>query len=307
MLDYERALLERSESFQKFLDEQASKHREYLEGFYTKIFTVIGIAAPLLVGVFGVLLPLYYAQQINNARQKITSKFNVEIDRLVKQEVAAFQTNLNASLDDFKSALSADKARANQQVDSLKAHIDAQITLSRQTTERDISLAVEYASAIAYAAVVLGVKPTTDPKRNAMYDKERETVIGSLEGLRGKLPRNRTFNIFLARLYRARDDLRKAIGVLTDVIETRARSGIAPDADDAALLYNRACYRTLLAKKIMNAAGGSTPDSLLMTEAWSDLKQCVQVSPNERGEARNDPDLDGLIDSAPDRTNWDQL
>ena len=96
------------------------------------------------------------------------------------------------------------------------------------------------------------------------------------------VPESRRIGIALGRLYRQCNELPKAITVLTRTLESRKEP---KNKDDADLLYNRACYRSLLAENIPDQA------ARLRETAWKDLEQSVALSPENLEEATADKDF----------------
>ena len=93
------------------------------------------------------------------------------------------------------------------------------------------------------------------------------------------------------------DDLERSIKVLDRSIDARKAAGLATGEDQAALLYNKACY--------LNLPGRAKGDNGLRDQAWETLRADVDLEPGDLEEAKVDPDLKDLVESG-DRT-WEDL
>jgi len=144
----------------------------------------------------------------------------------------------------------------------------------------------EYSDAIDIARDVLQ-KDTKGADRT--LDGQRREALAKLEKVRPHSRHSRPLGIYLGRLYRQLGDLDSAIQVLSEVIEARKKERRV-GVDLAALLYNRACYRNLLAGRTNDPRKAAE----LRSQAWEDLRECVRLSPADLDEARHDDDLVGL-------------
>ena len=170
---------------------------------------------------------------------------------------------------------------------------------------------------INHASLVLNFPDASDETKRASDHRQRREVMGRLKRLQVKVPCHRTINIYMARLHRQMGDVAAAIVVLSEVIQNRATVGLDKNdeetmfnnaEDHAALLYNRACYRTLLASQRRASQGVTDESKRLLTEAWDDLKSGVRLSPQIRDDAKEDSDFDGLVGlDEPSRGNWGLL
>ena len=80
----------------------------------------------------------------------------------------------------------------------------------------------------------------------------------------------------------------EAIRVLTSVMEIRRQRGFQSNRDDAAMLYNRACYYNQLAEQTADLPQREQSRQA----AWTDLRESISLWPPNLAEAREDPDLD---------------
>lgn len=141
--------------------------------------------------------------------------------------------------------------------------------------------------ALATAAGVLEAHPDTDHS----VDAERRKAIERLLTAQKDHPTLRTVGIYLGRLYIGLQDHTSAIRILTEFLEARRKADITPDADDAALLYNRACYRSLLGDKQKDPE-----KEQLLKDGWDDLRESVRLDPTNLAEAKGDSDLKPLVE-----------
>lgn len=135
-----------------------------------------------------------------------------------------------------------------------------------------------------------GVLAIPDEERSA--DPRRREAIEKLEMARVAFPTLRSVAIYLGRLYKGLKDYRGGMEVLTEFLDARRKTGIQKNGDDAALLYNRACYTALAAE---NAADRDE----LYRQALDDLSQSLQLAPENAAVAAVDPDFDRLRKDRP--------
>ena len=122
-------------------------------------------------------------------------------------------------------------------------------------------------------------------------DTRRREAIQSLLVSRKDYPTLRSLGIYLGRLYCALQDYPSAIRILTEFLEERRKTGIPPDQDDAALLYNRACYKAQWG----NNQGDPVAKEQLFADGWNDLRESVRLDPTNLPEAKTDSDLTPLV------------
>ncbi|MFZ4778640.1 MAG: hypothetical protein ACOYM3_25005 [Terrimicrobiaceae bacterium] len=173
------------------------------------------------------------------------------------------------------------KITAKLQLD-LKKQIQRADTMAEDTRR--------LAEALSFAGGILG-RPDKGEGSESIIDE----AIEGLETVRGKFPAIRSIGIYLGRLYRRVLKLDLAITVLSEVLETRRRENLVPDKDDAALLFNRACYKNLRAVAEPDPAVKSKLEKL----AIDDLKEVEKISPHDFLEAQLDSDLKSLFKNNP--------
>jgi hypothetical protein len=112
--------------------------------------------------------------------------------------------------------------------------------------------------------------------------------------------------ILHARIFVKAGNLYQAVQVLTSVLKAREELQISKpnqaldltkDPDHAALLYNKACYLSCLAKMERDP---ETKESL-SSEAWNTLAESATIDMRNYEEALNDDDFDGIESSS---RNW---
>ena len=141
-------------------------------------------------------------------------------------------------------------------------------------------------------AAIIDALQTANAKTKASAT-ETHTALARLEAARRSFPTLRSAGIISARLLRNLEKYQEAIDRLTDVLNARFNAKMPLDYDGAALLYNRACYRNLLADE-----PNTTPDERgrLKTLAEEDLLQGGRIVPDDLLSAKADPDLKTLLD-----------
>jgi hypothetical protein len=157
-----------------------------------------------------------------------------------------------------------------------------------EETDRLIELVYD----VAYAFHVLSVK-LDDPE----WEAARRDAEKSLQAWRRKMPSSRRLGILLGRLYKRLHDYDAAIRVLTEVLRERDNKQMPQDPDYAALLYNRACYQTLKAEELQKLDPSETRS--LRSQAWKGLNISIALEPENKDEAKDDPDLQTLWNDWP--------
>jgi tetratricopeptide (TPR) repeat protein len=143
------------------------------------------------------------------------------------------------------------------------------------------------AEAITPAAISL-IKPSPDNLRF------REEALRKLLDILKALPTNRTATIYAGRLFRSLNQLDRAIAVIEETLKKRREVGIVPNEDDAALLFNKACYYNLLGDSA--SENGKTEEAeAKKNSAWKDLVLSCQLDKKNKGDATADSDLKTLF------------
>ncbi len=120
---------------------------------------------------------------------------------------------------------------------------------------------------------------------------ERKMVIEEILPLKRKLLIDRKLHIFLGRLYRKINKYDEAIKVLSDFISEKEKVGEGTDRDVADILFNKACYYVLKAENLPEIEKEE-----IKNLAYNDLEKSFAYHPPNRGEAKSDPDFQGIWD-----------
>jgi tetratricopeptide (TPR) repeat protein len=128
----------------------------------------------------------------------------------------------------------------------------------------------------------------------ALQNKEsvrKETIqeaIARLESIRKDFPENRRAAILLGRLYRhCMNDLQRAVEVLSDAKRGMDEKQNTKPDDEAAVLFNRACYNCLLS----NNATTPLEKEELKNKGYADLELACKISPQNASQAATDADF----------------
>lgn len=193
--------------------------------------------------------------------------------------------------------------KLEDQVRNAEAQAAEAVKLS-EANEIAIQRVTKLASALSYAGPLLDSlslaqkkfeeaetartgSPTT--KLRDLTDSETAAVRLALEMLdeaRPGFPTLRLLGIYIGRLHKALKAYPKAIEALTLVYKSRSDPR---NKDDAALLFNRACYRNRLSQEPSDFKA-----DLLKAEAQADLDESIRLDPQSATEALRDNELRGL-------------
>ncbi len=282
ILEYQRSLAEQSKSYEGFLRTETERHQAFLQSWFGIVTWVLGLAATIFVGIVG----WTHWKALSNVKKDVDNKFTGLVQKTLKVKLKEFEDHIDSS-----------KTRVEASVTKL----EARITSEKKETEDNLDTLLEYASVVAHAAVVLSLAPSTDVKETEKQNKKRREVVRRLQDLQTRVPTLRTLAIFISRLYRALGEFPTAIKFLDRTIAKRDELQMNQDSDYAALLYNKACYLNLQARR---TRAGEEQENL-RADAWSALQKCVQINQLDRSEAQDDEDLADLI-RPPDR-DWNSL
>jgi hypothetical protein len=120
-------------------------------------------------------------------------------------------------------------------------------------------------------------------------------TISQLETLSQQFPQERSLHIVLARLYaEKKQDHNDAIAVLRRFVKAK---GAQKDKDVSDAQFNIACY---ISSKLANETG-ETKRSELEKEGVEALTESLRIVPGSLNDARTDPDLAALRDTATGR------
>jgi tetratricopeptide (TPR) repeat protein len=154
--------------------------------------------------------------------------------------------------------------------------------------------------ALAFSGEVLAALDASGTRRSA-EPGAIDRAIELIEKVRLHFPEMRLLGIYLGRLHHyGRKDSDRAIEALSRVIDERLKSHPGRDPDAGALLFNRACYRNVLALGEERDARGATERSAeLKTDAQKDLDQAIWHDRSNEKEATTDQQLYGLRGGPP--------
>lgn len=117
---------------------------------------------------------------------------------------------------------------------------------------------------------------------------ERLEAVGMLEGFLKRHPKDRSITILAGRLHRMNKDYRSAIEVLDKFLR---KKGSEHDKDYSDVLYNRACYKVLLANENTNSF-----KERLIEEGLEDLSKSIEISAENARDALEDDDFSSVKD-----------
>jgi hypothetical protein len=175
--------------------------------------------------------------------------------------------------------------------------------MKRQASEVEsrVEHTVQLSQALSYAASVLNTisRPTlnSEPQLDA---KLAQRAINELNKAREHFPTLRLLGIYLGRLHRGLGQYHEATVVLQEMLsarrdrrqqqQTAGDLSIESVKDDAALMFNLACYEMLMSRK----AADEKKKAELKERAWAHLKESCQIDPDNIKEAKLDSDLTEL-------------
>lgn len=267
-IDFQKTLCENAKNFQLFLQTQADHHEHFLEICYS-VFGGLIAGAVILLTVFN----------IRNSKdlQRIAKK---RMDDVIDREIDLVIGKANTAVTNLRS-----------QVAELKIQF-----------KRDEQSIITLSSILARAHSVLSLQ--TEGKSAGTIDRdnqERSDVIKLLKEVQAWWPSNRVIAIVIGRLNRQLKNWDAAIDVLNSAIEAKS---VLPDEkntkDQADLLFNKACYKTLQAgERTQNA-----DKERLYAEAWSLLMDSVKIYPANSKDAEGDKDFAGITS---EKRTWESL
>jgi hypothetical protein len=277
--EYQKVLTEQSKQYQDFLRAETDRHQSFIQSWFGILKWVVSVG----LGLFIALATWLGWKTRRDLEKEIRDRFKTRVEVLIDEK-----------LRDFEDHVEKGKTRVEEKLSQLKSD-----------TNRDLDMVAEYASIVSHAAVTLSLEPTEDPMEQQRHHRRRLDVTSRLLKLQEKVPTHRTLAIFVGRLFVAMDEIEKAIGALDKTIRARETKrldkGEENQRDQAALLFNKACYLNLLARK----SADPSEQERYRTEAWNVLMKCVQLCPSDREEAMIDPQLDDL--GSPPQRDWDKL
>lgn len=151
--------------------------------------------------------------------------------------------------------------------------------LSRaEGTSREALKEAEETSILSRARATVGAKRT---------GVELDKCINDLVGLRATEPNDRESAILLGRCFRLKGDLEGAISALDSFLKRKEKAKEYDD-DFADVLFNKACYLSLLAEP---EQGDQKTSEAHAKQAFSVLQRSIEYSPTNLDDAIHDDDL----------------
>jgi ribosomal protein S18 len=170
------------------------------------------------------------------------------------------------------------------------AQLEKRLGEVEKKADRAVKAAKEGADLASVTSSVLVALQVLDRSEelNAVVDR----TIGDLEKLSLQFPQERALHIVLGRLYaEKKHDYDKAIAVLRKFI---TKKGKTKDKDVSDALFNVACYLSL---KLAEATDEPTIRDL-RAEGARALAECLAILPGSLQDAKDDPELAALRDTA---------
>jgi tetratricopeptide (TPR) repeat protein len=137
-----------------------------------------------------------------------------------------------------------------------------------------------FSAAIALAGSALSVPDNEPRKAGMLHDAAR--ALGRFS----EYSYIRTVAVFLGRLHRQMGDFDTAIDVLTTSLAERRKRSVPEDYDDADMMYNRACYLNVKARKM-----DENEAQLLRQAALDALRQAFRIRRKHGGHDKYDEDF----------------
>jgi hypothetical protein len=130
-------------------------------------------------------------------------------------------------------------------------------------------------------------------KTDLSYSTTKTRIFGDLKKALEIDPSDRYAVIPLAHLLSVDQKYDEAIACLNSTLEFRRKNrGMKEDVDDAAMLFNIACYQNRIAEGL--PPNDSASENLRKT-AWENLKKSIRLDPLNKDEANMEPDLETLL------------
>lgn len=116
---------------------------------------------------------------------------------------------------------------------------------------------------------------------------ERISLLSEIKSFLNEKPTHRYLTILAGRIHRKDGNYEGGIQVLTHYLEIKDKLN-EQDRDYADVLYNRACYRALLASE------ATYNNEMERKECLKDLRRSVELSSENASDAASDSDFDGI-------------
>lgn len=175
----------------------------------------------------------------------------------------------------------------------LEKQIDEANKISQEAKEESKIAKEESKVAIEEATESLILTKAISTLDDASSDTDRNNAIKDLYPLLEINPTDRTLNLIAGRLLRRNKEYSTAIQLLTTYLDKKIKLKEL-DNDYADLIYNRACYRVLLANDVEKSSGSEK----LIQLALADLKESSKISPENAIDATKDSDFSSIYNNA---------
>jgi len=264
-------------SYEKEIAAENKDHVAFLEQMDTRLeddAKKLGGAVVLLIGG---LFCWFEIRTNKDLRKRIAAKIDAAIEGKISPEVEKARAD---ALDSFKGFLADDRAEIQRQ-------------MLRQSQIHDIvAECLAMLPRIERAKVPNGVQLTDEDKRAV------GRLIDKLERNLETTPTSRALAIQLSRFYFSyEENTTKAINLLEKVLHHRecelSKVQQFKTEDDAALLYNIACYKNLYAKTLRDNSDEDRRKRYV-AEAQEAITSSIGLDLMNRAEAKQDSDLSDL-------------
>ena len=289
--------------FQSRLATEATEHRKSIEtlndrhqNFLEWCYTLTGGFLVLSASAGGAAVMFLNFKSKKDIEEAVERRIKLTADRKITEALRGFENELELLRKSY--GLEMRHLRASQ--DEFQAGLDR---------------ATRSITTISQALTVLGLPDLPPDSADQSVDQRRERrrrnlryqeVLSFFGEISKWLPTNRHIGILHARIFVKAGNLYQAVQVLTNVLKAREELQISKpnqaldltkDPDHAALLYNKACYLSCLAK----AERDLETKEGMFCEAWNTLAESAKIDMRNYEEALNDDDFDGIESSS---RNW---
>jgi hypothetical protein len=230
-------------------------------------------------------------------RESIKEEIRTKLDQELHKQAEEIRTKINEELrKQAKEIRDSTMASFRQLLDQDRA--DATVALLRQSQIHDV-----IAEGLPWLARIRQPEPLTEPNRRTIG-----RIIVKIKRNLEQSPGDRSLVIHYGRFLRwYSKDLGSAVNALEAAIEYRRRrrrsagtlivESVEVKEDDAAILYNIACYKNQLVKAIPSDCGDDEQlrrRAKLLDEARSALQESIGLDNLNSSETQTDEDLEGL-------------
>jgi tetratricopeptide (TPR) repeat protein len=173
------------------------------------------------------------------------------------------------------------ETRAAKKIDESAARVEASTTQKIEETADRLQRETEYSKAITLGFMIA--------EKGDAIPSDTDTAISGLKRILEREPDNRQAGIVLSNIYRKLGGNNEALRVLSALTQS-LEGKTARQKDLADSLYNRACLYNSMANQEKNELRIQE----LRNKAYEDLERSIRLSPINKDEALQDPDLESL-------------